>query len=82
MAAKTQVARWGNSLAVRIPKSMADAAHFNEGDTLILEVEAPGSIAMKAAVRPATLKDLLAQVTPENIHVVVEWGEPAGDERW
>jgi antitoxin MazE len=82
MAVRAQVARWGNSLAVRIPKSIAETAHFSEGDTLVLEVEAQGSIAMKASTKPATLDELVAQITPENRHSVVDWGSPVGNEHW
>ena len=82
MTVKAQIARWGNSLAVRIPKATAEAAHFREGDLLVLEVEGQGLIAMKASSRPATLDDLVAQITPENIHGVVEWNAPVGNEAW
>ena len=79
--AKAQMVRWGNSLAVRIPKSVAEEAKLREGDNLTLEVEAPGAVALRAADRPS-LNELLAQVTPENLHREQDWGEVGGAEIW
>ena len=82
MVTKAQLAKWGNSLAVRIPKSLADVAKLREGDRLVLEVEGPGSVAIKAVRRPKTLDQLISQITPENIHKEQDWGEPVGTEIW
>jgi len=81
MTAKAQIARWGNSLAVRIPKTVADEAGFREGDVLVLNAKA-GSIAITAAERPLTLDEIVAQITPENLHREVNWGDPVGAEVW
>ena len=82
MVVKAQLTRWGNSLAVRIPKTLAEEAKLREGDRLVLKVEGKGSVAMKAVKRPMSLDDLIAQITPENIHKEQDWGEPAGAEIW
>lgn len=82
MVTKAQLAKWGNSLAVRIPKNLADEANLREGDRLVLEVEGPGSVAIKAVRRPKTLDQLISQITPENIHKEQDWGEPVGAEIW
>jgi antitoxin MazE len=71
--------RWGNSLAVRIPKNVADEARLAEGDKLILLVEAPGKVAIQAIMRP-TLDQLLERITPENLHREINWGKPVGNE--
>lgn len=80
-AAHAQMVRWGNSLAVRIPKNVADEARLAEGDRLVLEVESPGTVAIKAIERP-TLDQLLNQITPENLHKEINWGKPVGNEAW
>lgn len=72
----------GNSLAVRIPKKLADEAKLREGDRLVLEVEGPGAVAIKAVRRPKTLDQLISQITPENIHNEQDWGEPMRAEIW
>jgi len=82
MATKSQLARWGNSLAVRIPKGVAESAGFREGDTLVMEVKRPGVLAVRAASRPRTLDELVAQITPQNLHAETNWGDAAGNELW
>lgn len=79
--AQAQMVRWGNSLAVRIPKNVADEAHLAEGDKLVLQVEAPGTVAIKSIERP-TLDQLLERITDENLHNEVRWGKPVGNEAW
>lgn len=39
-----KVARWGNSLAVRLPKSVTEALSLKEGDDLELRVDATGEV--------------------------------------
>src|SRR5438067_6216265 len=56
--AQAQLVRWGNSLAVRIPKNVADEARLAEGDKLVLKVESPGNVAIKAVEKPS-LEELL-----------------------
>lgn len=82
MVTKAQLAKWGNSLAVRIPKKLADEAKLREGDRLVLEVEGPGAVAIKAVRRPKILDQLISQITPENIHKAQDWREPVGAEIW
>jgi antitoxin MazE len=79
--ASAQMVRWGNNLAVRFPKKVADKARLAEGDKLVLKVESPGNIAMKAVER-LSLDELLARITPENIHKEINWGKPLGNEPW
>ncbi len=62
----TQVARWGNSLAVRLPRQVADAAGLAEGTTVELEVT-DGVIRLVPTRRRYSLDELLARITPENL---------------
>lgn len=82
MASKAQIGRWGNSLAVRIPKHVADEAGLSEGDNLLLEVKAQGSVAISVTDRPKSLADLLSQITPQNLHREEPWGDAVGAEIW
>jgi antitoxin MazE len=79
--AQAQLVRWGNSLAVRIPKNVADEARLAEGDKLVLKVESPGNVAIKAVEKPS-LEELLERITPENVHKEISWGKPVGNEAW
>jgi Growth regulator len=62
---KVQVVKWGNSLAVRIPKPIADRARFQEGDLLEIEASAEGIELQRPSGVP-TLTQLVSEITPEN----------------
>ncbi len=47
-----QIAKWGNSLAVRIPKAVAERAHLREGERLEMSVNEDGAVVLRPA-RPA-----------------------------
>ena len=62
---RTQIAKWGNSLAVRLPRQVAEAAGLGVGATVELDVV--GGVVRLTAARPRyTLEELLAGLTPEN----------------
>ena len=56
--------KWGNSLAVRLPKQVAAEARFQQGDRICLEVDESGTVRIKRAF--PTLDELVSQITPEN----------------
>jgi antitoxin MazE len=76
---KAQLAKWGNSLAVRIPKNVAEQAHLREGDSVVIEA-LEGHIEVRPAERIPTLDELVAQITPENRHEETDWGRERGKE--
>ena len=63
--AGAQIVKWGNSLAIRIPKPLAEEAGLAEGDRVLMEA-ADGQIAVRRADKIPTLQELVAQITPEN----------------
>ena len=73
---------WGNSVAVRIPSALMEAAHLQVGDAVELREE--GGRLIIEPVRPAkfALDQLLAGITDENLHSAVEFGAPVGKEVW
>lgn len=77
---KTQVVKWGNSLAVRIPKAVAEEAHVREGDSIVIEA-AEGAIELRRMERIPTLEELVAQITPENRYPETNLGRERGKER-
>lgn len=79
---KTQLAKWGNSMAVRIPKTVARVAKFRPGDEVEMEVERSGAVKISRAKREPTLAQLVAGITEENRHGEVDWGKPVGNEAW
>ncbi len=78
---KTHVQKWGNSLAVRIPKAFAVDLDIDQGASVDLAVEDGALILRPLPTTEYRLSDLLADVTEENLHPVVEWGAPVGREK-
>jgi len=76
----TQVAKWGNSLAVRIPRAIVREARLSEGDRLSLDLSGDGSIVLRSRRRKYSLDELVAGITPANRHGETDWGPPQGKE--
>ena len=76
---KTQVVRWGNSLAVRIPKSVVEEAQMKEGDGIVFKAT-KGKIELRRKIAVPTLEELVARITPENRHPETDWGKAVGKE--
>ena len=80
MLAKAQ--KWGNSLAVRLPKTLAEECGI-EADSAIEIVREDNLIVIKPVRKKGvSLDSLLAQVTTENLHSEVPTGQPVGKELW
>ena len=78
----TNVKKWGNSLALRIPKHVADELQIDQNTEVELQVEA-GELHIKPKAVPRySLDQLLNQITPENTHSEIETGIPRGQEAW
>jgi antitoxin MazE len=79
---RTVIRKWGNSLAVRIPKSFAKETRLNNETLIELQIK-PNSIVIRRAVRKShSLKALLARMRPEHRHPETDWGKPVGREEW
>ena len=81
MRAKTQLAKWGTSIGVRIPKPILEAAQLHEGDSVALEVDRGTILVRLSAARP-TLEELVNGISDQNMHGETEWGGPRGKEAW
>jgi antitoxin MazE len=75
MPNKTQVSKWGNSLAVRIPKAIVKKARLADGDRLSLDLAGDGSIVLRHRRRKYSLDELVAKITPTNRHGEIDWGK-------
>ena len=76
----TKIVKWGNSLAVRIPKPVAEEAGVREGELITIEARA-GEINVRREQRVPTLKELVAQIRPENRYDEIPSGPERGKER-
>lgn len=77
----TQIAKWGNSLALRIPKSLAAEVNVQDGDAVEVSVEA-GALVVRPARKRYTIEELVADMTPDDRERELDWGRPVGKEIW
>jgi antitoxin MazE len=76
----TKVQKWGNSLALRIPKAFAIKAHL-ENETVVEVSLVQGQIVVKPMVAPEwTLEKLLAGINQHNLHQEINSGDAVGNE--
>lgn len=78
---ETQIGKWGNSLAIRIPLAFAREAQIEEGTTVDLRV-VEGQLIVTPIRRTYHLEQLVAGITPDNRHDETDWGGPVGNEAW
>lgn len=78
---QTRVQKWGNSLAVRIPKSFASQSHLGQNSVVEMSVE-NGKIILLPVAEQITLAQLLEGITAENLHSETKTGVAVGQEAW
>jgi antitoxin MazE len=79
---KTRIQKWGNSLALRIPKAFAEEVGFQRETSVEVSL-AEGKLVITPLAKPKpTLKQLLAKITKDNLHHEDETGGAAGKEIW
>lgn len=76
------VQKWGNSLALRIPSSVAKDVDLRPGAAVELAVEGGRIIIKPARKRKPALSQLLKGITNDNRHPEISWGGPMGREIW
>jgi len=79
---RTRVQKWGNSLAVRIPKSFAAEVGIGQDSPVELSLVDGRLVVTPTPVRAVTLEALLAGITDTDIHREVDTGAPVGSEAW
>ena len=77
----TQIGKWGNSLAIRIPGPYAKDLDLKEGMELEVSLVA-GAMLLRPAAKQYTLEELVSRITPENRHEETDWGKAVGRESW
>jgi antitoxin MazE len=78
---ESRVRRWGNSLGLRIPKSVADDLGLSQDCEVSLEV-ARGQLIVRPKSRTYKLDELLSKLSRGQIHSETDWGKPLGKEIW
>lgn len=78
----TTIQKWGNSLAVRLSKHVAESVDFEEGNLVEVTVENNEVVIRAVPKTEYSLKTLLKGVTLRNKHSAIDWGSPRGKEIW
>jgi len=79
---KTRIQKWGNSLALRIPKSFAQEVGLESSSPVDILLEDGKLVVVPEAGPKFLLEELLKQVTKDNLHDEVKTGTPVGKEIW
>ncbi len=79
MGARLHIAKWGSSLAVRIPKAVAEQCGVSEGSAMEMEAQEDRIVLRKRAY---DLAEMLDGITADNLHSEQDFGEPEGNEQW
>ncbi|MHC5728321.1 MAG: AbrB/MazE/SpoVT family DNA-binding domain-containing protein [Nostoc sp.] len=76
------VTKWGNSLAIRIPRAVAEQVHVTEGTDITFSVSGDSIVITPRKRKKYTLDELLEGMTPDNFHSEFETGNAVGNEDW
>ena len=79
---KASLGRWGGSLALRIPESLAERIGLGPGSPVELSLRDAQLIVAPLRQPPLRLDDLLRDVTADNLHGETSTGPSAGGEVW
>ncbi|RPI68342.1 MAG: AbrB/MazE/SpoVT family DNA-binding domain-containing protein [Ignavibacteriae bacterium] len=77
---KTRIQKWGNSLAIRIPKAFAQELSFQDETMVELTIDAEQLVIAPVDEKTLRLQDLIAMITPENRHEEIITDLPRGRE--
>lgn len=78
----TKVQRWGNSLALRLPKEVTKKLKLSEGVEVDIVSKAKNIVIKPKHTRKFTLEELVSEITPQNRHQETNWGWSIGREIW
>jgi antitoxin MazE len=78
---RVALAKWGNNLALRLPKATVKALGVTEGSEVAIEVAEGALVARPMRPRP-NLDELVSRINEKNRHDATEWGRAVGREVW
>lgn len=79
---QTKIQKWGNSLAIRIPKSFALDINLKQDELVDLSVDESKIIITPIGGKKYSLEELLKGVSKNNLHGEIDTGSPIGKEIW
>ena len=72
--------KWGNSIGVRIPAGILTELNLSAEKKVDVRAEAGRIIIEPIIDSQETLEQLLGQITPNNLHSEIDFGQPVGKE--
>jgi antitoxin MazE len=78
----TRIQKWGNSLALRIPRAFAREIGLEQGACVEVSLRRGKVVLEPVEEPPLTLEELLEGVTEANLHREVDTGPAVGKEAW
>jgi len=79
---QTKIQKWGNSLALRIPKSFALNVNLKQNELVDISIDKGKIIIAPIIQKEYSLEELLKGVSENNLHSEFDTGAPAGKEIW
>ncbi|MBN2257396.1 MAG: AbrB/MazE/SpoVT family DNA-binding domain-containing protein [Anaerolineaceae bacterium] len=79
---QTKIQKWGNSLALRIPRSFALDASLKQNSVVEISLVDGKLVIKPVATATYQLGKLMARVNSGNIHREIKVGKPVGKENW
>ncbi|MBF0546363.1 MAG: AbrB/MazE/SpoVT family DNA-binding domain-containing protein [Candidatus Riflebacteria bacterium] len=76
---KGKIQKWGNSLAIRIPKPFANEIHLENNSSVEISLK-DGAIVVEPSADEIDFDDLLKKVNKSNLHKLIDFGPPCGKE--
>ena len=74
------IKKWGNSLALRIPKDIAQTLHIENNSVLELNIK-EGALVIEPQ-HTSLLESLVSRINVDNLHTEVDTGKAVGNEEW
>ena len=79
---QTKIKKWGNSLALRIPKSFALNANLRQNELVDISIDKEKIIITPIREKEYSLDKLLEGVSEDNLHGEFDTGVPVGKDIW
>ena len=79
---RIKIQKWGNSLALRIPKAFAFQSKIREDEYVNLTLVENKIVIEPESERKYSLQDLVSGINKSNLHHEIDFGEPVGNENW
>lgn len=78
----TKVQKWGNSLAVRLPKELTDRFLLYQGKSVLISNDKKSIIIKPVGRQDMSLKEMVKKINRFNRHGEIDFGPPVGKEIW